>query len=156
MLQKKITDVCRRIGYDDSGVVWEIFDSFVEYADGRRKTSSFNRIFAGIKTDGADYASTDVKKRVVYVSLMAIRLDRNYVGVSLTPNFLPLNSGLEFGRVRKYEDKLANILIDEITHLQTGEDHGSKKYEKQFDRNIKLYYDGCSSVFDRLLYRYRR
>ena len=156
VLQRKITAVCSRIGFDDSKVIWEIFDSFVEYADGRRKPTNINKMFVGIKTNGADYAATDVKNRVVYVSLMAIRLDRSFVGIPIVSGALPLYSGLGFGRIRKYEDKLANILIDEFTHLQTKENHGNEKYDKQLAKNIELYYDGSLSIVDRLLYRKSR
>ena len=156
MLQNKITEVCSRIGFDDSRVIWEIFDSFIEYADGRRKTSAINKMFVGIKTDGSDYAATDIKKRIVYVSLMAIRLDRSFVGIPLVPSAVPLMSGLRFERHRKYEDRLANILIDEITHLQTEKDHGNEIYDKQFNKNIELYYDGGVSIYDKVLQGIRR
>ena len=133
LLQNKINEVCRKIHFDDRGVTWEIFDSFTEYADGRKK-KSMDRMFVGIKNDGSDYAATDVKNRIVYVSLMAIGLD----GAIKRP-FLNMQS-LGKPRLRRYEDKLANILIDEITHLQTGSAHNTETYDKQFKANIDLYY----------------
>lgn len=144
VLQEKISKVCRKIHFDDSGVTWEIFDSFTEYADGRKKKVS-ERPFVGIKNDGSDYAATDIQKRIVYVSLMAIGLDRRFAGMMLSANLPGLNLGMP--RYRKYEDKLANILIDEITHLQTGKGHKSEIYNEKFRENMRMYYeDGFSQI----------
>ena len=40
----------------------------------------------------------------------------------------------------KLDDSLANIIIDEITHIQTQSNHGTNKYDKKFGENLTLYY----------------
>lgn len=133
LLEKKIKDICSKIAFNDSGVTWIIYDSI------NMESSTFGLHLAKKQENPFGYCNTFEKK--IYIS--------NH---SLNSDFF--NSPFKASSAlvdRKQKDLLANVIIDEITHLQTGYDHGHPKYEQQLSENHRKYYYGSTSAF--LLYQ---
>ncbi|MBO4510694.1 MAG: hypothetical protein J5718_05055 [Lachnospiraceae bacterium] len=139
ILQKKITEVCKKIGYDDSDVTWEIFDSFPENADGSPKTVN-EQIQAYTETDGPNYACTFLDNNKVCISFKAIRVESCSSDLDLKLSDLVASKK----EINAAEDELAEILIDEITHLQTRKDHGDDIYERKRLENRNKFYSAVN------------
>ena len=128
LLQEKITEVCRKIGFDDSRVSWVIFDAESFYQN--KITSS---ILVG--TRGRDYGFFKTDTHEIWISTKAIQMTQAR-SRSLLKTSMLLNTP-------KHEsDFLADVLLDEITHFQTGRDHGDVKYDRKLRENHDKYYCG--------------
>lgn len=126
ILQKKIDKVCRRIGFDDSKVEWHIFEPKI---DSISKTNSIlQRILIGQK--GENYGYTYISKNEIWISTWSLQKDNGINSITKHP----------FKSNENKEDFLADVIIDEITHIQTGLDHGCSQYDNQLMQNIVKYY----------------
>lgn len=130
-LQQKITEVCRAIGFDDSDITWTIFDNKDFYL--RKHAVSYGwtleELFAVNR--GADYGYCYPARNEIWVSILALQQ------VAYTPRNMP--TGLASPLYKN--DILADILIDEITHIQTRRDHDDICYEIKLKENKSKYYD---------------
>ena len=126
LLQEKITAVCRKIGFDDSQVFWVIFDAESFYSN---KTMS--SILVG--TRGRDYGFFDPDTHEIWVSTKAIQMTQSRSTNVLKTSILPNKTNHE-------SDFLADVLLDEITHFQTGANHGETKYDRKLRENREKYY----------------
>lgn len=125
-LQRKIDEVCRKIGFNDSKVEWHIYEPKI---DGISKN---NRVFQEvlIGRNGEDFAYTDVNKNEIWISTLSLKKGDNINSLIKQP----------FKSCNNERDFLAEVIIDEITHIQTGLNHGETQYDNQFLQNIKKYY----------------
>lgn len=121
ILQNKISKVCSKIEFDDSKITWVIFnpdeherEDFLGYI-GRFCGWNLRRYC------GWDYGHCNPKKNKIWISTLSIMKD------------------YDASRLKK-DDFLADVIIDEITHIQTDSDHGSAKYDMTFRENMINYY----------------
>lgn len=128
ILENKISIVCNKIGFDDSHITWFIFD-----ADERKRESKNIMDSLRIGYTGKDYGFSYINKNEIWISTLSIRKDKNSVQFNMIGNLpkLPL---------KKENDFLASVIIDEITHIQTGCDHGSYEYDIKLQENTEIYY----------------
>lgn len=123
ILQNVIKKISKKIGEDFYNIKWVIFDT-----NNRRKNNTKNELMKVsplfIVSQGADYGFYDYKSQEIWISTMALR-SSGWNNLSL-PNLI---SG------RNKPDLLVNVILDELAHLKTGEDHGSREYDNQ----LKMY-----------------
>ena len=129
-LQQKITEVCRAIEFDDSDIIWKIFNN----SDFNVKKHAMNCGWdlEGLFTvkRGEDYGYCYPKRNEVWISILALQQDTCALKNISTGLALPL-----------YRDGiLADVLIDEITHMQTKRDHNDPYYNFKFEENKSKYF----------------
>lgn len=124
VLQDKIKIICKRIGFDDSGVLWIIFNPASRYRNATR-----HAILVGLYGMDYGFAKPDINQ--IWISTKAISSD----SCSSSPK--TLNA---LFRKSAQRDLLADVILDEITHIQTGLDHGDENYEHRLKENVVKYY----------------
>ena len=129
ILQNTISLVCKKINFDDKDVKWVIFDP-------KQGKSTSERLFVGRK--GADYGYTNIQEQTIYISILAIQASEQIYGKKW-------NVRMRLGKIRN--DFLSNVIIDEITHIQTKKNHGMEEYDKKLQENMDIFY---LSLIDRM------
>ena len=132
ILKVKIISVCNKIGFDDSQVVWWIFDP---------TNTSSNRIPNNllIGKHGRDYGYCDFRSNEIWISTLALRKSMQEQNQRKRSHILGYN--------KSCEDFLADVIIDEITHLQTKSHHGTTCYINKYRDNHRLYYSSsCATL----------
>ena len=127
ILQKKINSVCKKIGFDDSKITWIIF-----VPNEKERKSLLNHIRIGL--NGKDFGFCIPAEKKIWISTLSIMKDKEAA--------LPINrirDQLKIPEMVK-EDFLADVILDEITHIQTNCDHGSDKYNRKLQENAEKYY----------------
>lgn len=127
LLQAKIYSVCQSIEFDDEGISWVIFNAKKAYPD-----DIIGPILVGRK--GSDYGFFDPRKGEIGISIEAIQR-----GASVTSMVDTI--AISMFKPSKRDDFLADVLLDEITHYQTGANHGTPKYDDKLRDNRRRYYD---------------
>ena len=129
-LSNKIKAVCSKIGISYKGITWIIFDPAISDIYGNIP-DNLQKIFIGRK--GSDYGATNGID-TIWISTLSISRDFSsfYTLKKLqqTIGFLPTND----------EDFLAEVIIDELTHIATGCDHGTATYDKKYVEFLNVYY----------------
>ena len=125
-LQSKIDEVCRKIAFNDSKVEWHIYEPKIDCI------SKNNRVFQEvlIGRNGEDYAYTDINKNEIWISMLSLKKGATINSLIKKP----------FKFCNNERDFLAEVIIDEITHIQTGLNHGSEVYDNRLIQNIRKYY----------------
>lgn len=123
--QEKVTDVCKKIDVDPNNISWVIFDPDKHY------NKSIVRIIKGDAT-GADFGFYNRKNREIWISTKTLE---HAIHVLPSPHidscmFVRKKIGIHF---------VASVLIDEITHFQTNQDHGTKEYDMKWKENVEKY-----------------
>lgn len=129
ILEGAINDVCQRIGFDPNTVVWVIYSvddsklipplvpDWLINCNSQRKNQW-------------GYCEIAENKKTIYISTKAI-IQSKYA--------LPNKCSLGFEKKRSTHDTLTDVLLDEITHIQTRRDHGSPAYDRQYQNNCCKY-----------------
>ena len=86
-------------------------------------------------TKGKDYGVT-IFPDTIGISILAIDKDIFY-GNSIMKKMNPLLKN----RISNSEDILADVILDEITHVITKRDHDTDLYDKKLEEYRKRYYD---------------
>lgn len=124
ILQDKINIISKRIGFDDSNVMWIIYNPSSHY-----KNAISYTLLAG--SYGTDYGYCFPGKKQIWISTKAILHIGN----------LPIAKAMcifQYNAVN--QDLLADVILDEITHIQTGLNHGDKTYDWRLIENRVKYY----------------
>lgn len=124
ILQDKIKEVCQKIGFDDFHVKWHIFNP-------KEGKDIIEKILIG--TYGREYGYCNPYSNEIWISTLAIQR-------RLPDIYRKIDRIIKLDRIQ--EDFLANVIIDEITHIQTGRDHGSKEYDDALIDNLNMFYKG--------------
>ena len=125
ILLDKIRKVCKKIGFDDSKIRWVIYKP--------------NKYEIKLNTNllSYDFGFCILEKNEIWISTLAIEKERSNLTCEKSCVFPPKNES----------DSLENILIDEITHIQTRCDHGNPIYDNKHKENIQKYYQkGINSI----------
>lgn len=125
-LNQKIQDVCSKIGFDDSNITWVIYNP-----KSKSKDKLLNNIFIGI--NGKDYGYSILQYNEIWISILSITSKYSMLIEDRIAEILKLNN-------EKGKDFLANVILDEVTHIQTKCDHGDNQYDEKLKENYKLYY----------------
>lgn len=131
ILEKKINSVCSKIGFDDSKITWFIFNP-----DEQKSKNNIGHIRIGY--GGKDYGFCVPSENKIWISTLSIMKDRNASPLNII-HYRAKLPGM------KEDDFLANVILDEITHIQTGYNHGSDEYDRKFQENVKKYYLSLSN-----------
>lgn len=123
VLQSKIDKVCSKIGFDDSKIQWLIYNP-------KSNKTSLAQILVGL--NGEDYGYCNPNDNMIWISTLSIQKDASSSPLKNYNNLLKLQ--------KDTNDFLANVIIDEITHIQTKSNHGSAKYDDKFKDNVMRYY----------------
>ena len=121
----KIRKICKKIGFDDSKIRWVIYKP--------------NKYEIKLNTNllSYDFGFCILEKNEIWISTLAIEKERSNLTCEKSCVFPPKNES----------DSLENILIDEITHIQTRCDHGNPIYDNKHKENIQKYYQkGINSI----------
>ena len=122
-LRKKIKSVCEKIGFCDKDIQWVIFDPRL-----KKITNPIEKVFIGSK--GRDYGYCNCDNKVIYISTLAIQ--KNIKDNIIYKNKITIN--------KNNKDFLADVILDEITHIVTKCNHGNPKYDNQLDQFQRRYY----------------
>lgn len=125
ILQKKINEVCLKIGFNDSDVNWYIFDP----SKGKNIIE-----FALVGEQGKDYGYCLPRKKEIYISVLAIEAQ--------------LEKSNSLLAVDRNSDFLADVILDEITHIQTAKDHDDAEYKNKLRKNNENF---CYTLSERVL-----
>ena len=128
-LQKKIDIVCKKIDFDDSLIQWNIYEP-------ETHNNTAIGILVGIK--GSNYGFCDPYQNKIWISTLSIQ--KELKTNKLFSNILCLH--------KKQNDFLAEVIIDEITHIQTKANHGDSDYARLYEQNVCRYYStlGCKRI----------
>lgn len=134
ILQKKINSVCGKIGFNDAKITWFIFDP-----NEKERKNAFDYIRIGL--NGKDYGFCIPAENKIWISTLSIMKDKDLSPINKIRSQLKIPGDIE-------EDFLADVILDEITHIQTNCDHGSSKYNRKLQENAEKYY---LSTIERIL-----
>lgn len=125
ILQKAINRVLSKIRLSDEGITWVIFNE---------KSYMKNGILSSliVLKNSYRYGYCNVDKKRIGISTAAIMKAPNY-------DLLPI---IQKNYPQQKEDFLANVILDELAHITTGKDHGSKAYDDTLLDYHRRYYMG--------------
>lgn len=115
-LQEEIDKVLRRLSESDDEITWIITD---EYS----MVGCRNLV---LKKSPA-WAIPSCNE--IYIDICLLRSPSNCLAMPATRLFVP--PGV---------DMLANVIMDELAHIKTGKDHGTKEYDEKLTSYHKRYY----------------
>lgn len=129
-LKRKIAFVCKKINFNDSKIKWFIY----RYNIFKHTCPPYINI-----ENGNRFGYCDAANNTIWISILAINIDlytaqQKKIDPTLILNPCP-------------RDYLAEIIIDEITHIQTQLDHGNSKYDKKLKDNLNKYYSSYYKIF---------
>ena len=128
ILEEAINDVCQRIGFNPNNVVWVIYS----VDDSNLIQSLVHNMLMNCSSQRKNqWGYCKITEKAIYISTKAI-IQSKYA--------LPNKYALRFGEKRSTHDMLTDVLLDEITHIQTRCDHGSPAYDQQYQDNYCKYY----------------
>ena len=117
-LRKKVDEVLNLLGETDSEIHWIITDKY-----------SLHHGFYGLFRRGSP-AWAFPNQKEIYIDICILwRLS------------LPTSTLYDFMNVRFHNDFLANVIMDELAHIKTGKDHGSKEYDEKLTSYVDRYYN---------------
>ena len=131
ILQSKINSVCQKIGFDDSKIQWKIYDP-------KTRKTPITQMFVGL--NGEDYGYCNPRENIIFISTLSIQKDASNALLKKYNTILRLEKDTDYF--------LANVIIDEVTHIQTQSNHGSSAYDNKFKDNTIKYY---LSPLDRIM-----
>ena len=125
ILQKAINRVLSKIGLSDEGITWVIFNE---------KPCMKNGILHSpiVLPNSYRYGYCNVDKKIIGISTAAIMKAPNYDFLTIMQKISP----------QQKEDFLVNVILDELAHITTGKDHGSKAYNDTLSDYHRRYYIG--------------
>ena len=126
ILSDRIAAVCRKIGFDDSGVTWIIFEP--DKRQGRCVIYNIMNEF-----DGRNYGFCIPSRKEIWISTISILGARYALPGSRIYDIVKLPGMYK-------TDILTKVILDEITHIQTNRDHGSREYDAKLSENAARYY----------------
>ncbi len=143
VLRNKIRNVCYRIGFDDSNIKWIIFDPYIARLQEKENLLSIGKLeqdyllarFEPLK--GGEIAHCNISRREIYISTKVVD------EICSTQ----VNSRL-LHPLRKV-DFPAEVIIHEITHIQTNRNHNDPKYIRKRDENERRYLSGGITYISR-------
>lgn len=135
VLQQKIAEVCKAIGFDDSDITWIIFDN--RNFNLIKHTANYGWNLGELFTvnHGEDYGYCYPARNEIWISTFTLQQAApaaRKVYISSTPSICK-------------RDILADVLIDEITHIQTQCDHNT-----YYQAKIELTYDDIVTVLNKI------
>ena len=129
ILSAKIKDVCSKINYSYDDITWIIFDPNDTNIHGE-KINPLKKLMIGQR--GIDYGACDCEDKI-WISTLSIRKNMKKfdekIKMSISTQMMNEN------------DFLANVILDEITHMVTKCDHKTKKYDDQLKKFKNIYYN---------------
>lgn len=134
ILEGAIKDVCRRIGFDPNTVMWVIYS--VDNNMMQPLMSSWLANCISHQKNQWGYCGIGRNQKIVYISTKTINYSK-YMLYALYA--LPNVFFVDFRKEQMADDILTAVLLDEITHVQTGRDHGNPVYEQQYLYNYNRY-----------------
>lgn len=134
-LSKKIKIVCSKIKFEKNDIKWIIYDP---------KSLTANPIEKSlIGTRGKDYGFCDPGNKEIYISILAIQGDLNGKNIlkQINNNLNLIGKTYKLSGVTKNKrDFLADVILDEITHIVTKLNHGDDEYDETLERFRYIYY----------------
>ena len=134
-LSKKIKIVCSKIKFEKNDIKWIIYDP---------KSLTANPIEKSlIGTRGKDYGFCDPGNKEIYISILAIQGDLNGKNIlkQINNNLNLIGKTYKLSGVTKNKrDFLADVILDEITHIVTKSNHGDDEYDETLERFRYIYY----------------
>lgn len=123
VLQRTIDAVLEKIGISDEGIEWVVFkeEKFLNTWG-----LPVNPSFVYIYEKNYKYGFCYIDKQEIWISTAALKKAPNII-----ERMLPR---------KKEENLLVNVILDELAHIVTGEDHGDTKYDKTLASFYKKYY----------------
>ena len=152
-LSKKIKIVCSKIKFEKNDIKWIIYDPKITSAKKSRlflftsydpKSLTANPIEKSlIGTRGKDYGFCDPGNKEIYISILAIQGDLNGKNIlkQINNNLNLIGKTYKLSGVTKNKrDFLADVILDEITHIVTKSNHGDDEYDETLERFRYIYY----------------
>ncbi len=137
VLQTKIMDVCRKIHFNDSHVTWIIFDASLTRRKKQKKWSGTSISTNVLPLRDEEYAYCDVTTNEIYISTEVIRRIANSMTTQISFHL----------RSSQNVDWPAEVIIHEITHIQTKRDHDNPIYIKKYHENMCWYLKKSGNIF---------
>lgn len=126
ILQKTIDDVLKRLGISDNGIKWIIFE------EEKYQKQSMIPSFALYRN--YRYGFCRISAKEIWISTSAI-MKAPYYGWS---DIMQIS-----GISKKKDNFLANVIMDELSHIITKKDHGNKIYDDKLSYFRSIYYNDC-------------
>lgn len=115
-LQKKINKALQRLSESDDEITWII-------------TDGYSRPFCSSLFFMTSPAVAIPSCNEIYIDICLLRPPSNCLAMPAALLFVPLGV-----------DMLANVIMDELAHIKTGKDHGTKEYDEKLASYRKRYY----------------
>lgn len=129
ILQKAINKVLNKIGISDKGITWIIFNEKSHIGNGTLLSSITLH-------NSYKYGYCNIDTKVIGISTAAIMKAPNYDVPTIIQNVLQQTKN----------DFLVNVILDELAHITTKKDHGSRVYDATLSDYYKRYYRGSNNL----------
>lgn len=125
ILQNAVTEVCKKLREDFRDIKWVIYDE----NSIRKKYGKENILATYIVPQGIEYGFCRCNEREIWISTKTLRSS----GIERLSSAHLVNK-------HKNDELLVNVILDELAHIKTGKDHGSKEYDNQLRQYHDRYY----------------
>lgn len=123
ILSKKIKLVCSKVGFKYDNIKWNIYDNNMQ-----KKLEPWNKM-----NSKNPYGYCIPKEKRIYISTQSIKYE-----MSRPEKFQII---MKCMNVKKKQDLLADVILDEIAHIITNKGHESVEYKETLNRLRHIYYD---------------
>lgn len=127
VLEKAIHDVSKKLSLTPSPeITWIIFDS---NRDLSQLSTMEQMIVKSRPRKGHEYGYSDPKSKKIWISTMAIE---SY-NIAAIPS-------IKIPGIKPVDCLLANVIMDELAHINTGRNHGDPIYDRELMSYRSRYY----------------
>ena len=127
VLEKAIHDVCEKLSLTPSPeITWIIFDS---NRDLSQLSPMEQMIVKSWQREGHEYGHCNPKSKKIWISTMAIE---SY-NIAAMPS-------IRIPGIKPVDCLLANVIMDELAHINTGRNHGDPVYDRELISYRSRYY----------------
>ena len=124
ILSKKIKLVCSKVRFEYNDIKWIIYDNDIS-----KPLELWNE-----KKVKNQYGYCIPKEKTIYISTVSIKHE-----MCRANRFQKIKEYMNINE--KKQDLLADVILDEITHIITNNGHGSVKYDTTLNKLRNIYYD---------------
>ena len=138
ILQNKIQSVLKRILETDSDIHWFIFDMYNApiMTESEKLISNISKDYLGRNCLYKIIAEKNICKGFASPPCKSIWIYEGAIRTSISLFDSPFNSIFKPSR----SDELADIIMDEIAHIRTCQNHGETLYDKKLQNYRRLFY----------------
>lgn len=122
LLEERVSIICNKIKYHNNQIKWIIFNPYIKDISEDARISDVLKSFCTYR-NGSNIGYSICEKNEIYISSFAIECSlklQNDSIIKMVSNYIT---------IPPKTDLLDKVILDELAHIKSQENHGGKKYE---------------------------